>query len=94
MKVRIYKPAKSAMQSGKNNTKKWLLVPVEKENVRSLNPLIGWTSIANTQSQLKLFFASKEAAIAYAVAQKFDYEVEEPRLASIKKKSYAANFTG
>lgn len=94
MKVRIYKPTKSAMQSGKNNTKKWLLVPFEKENLRSINPLMGWTSAANTQSQLKLFFSSKEAAISYAVAQKFEYEVEEPQVSSVKKKSYAANFTG
>lgn len=94
MKVRIYKPAKSAMQSGKNNIKKWLLVPVEEENVRSVNPLMGWTSAGNTVSQLKLFFASKEAAVAYAASKKFDYEVIEPEVFLPKKKSYAANFTG
>ena len=82
------------MQSGKNNIKKWLLVPIEEENIRSLNPLMGWTSADNTQSQLKLFFASKEAAIDYAKSQKFDYEIEEPEISSVKKKSYAANFTG
>jgi hypothetical protein len=94
MKVRIYRQTKSAMQSGKNNIKKWLLVPIEEENIRSLNPLMGWTSADNTQSQLKLFFASKEAAIDYAKSQKFDYEIEEPEISSVKKKSYAANFTG
>lgn len=94
MKVRIYRPTKSAMQSGKNNMKKWLLVPIEEENLRSLNPLMGWTSVDNTQSQLRLFFATKEAAIDYAKSQKFDYEVEEPEISSVKKKSYAANFTG
>jgi len=82
------------MQSGKNNMKKWLLVPIEEENIRSVNPLMGWTSSDSTQSQLKLFFASKEAAIDYAKSQKFDYEIEEPEISSVKKKSYAANFTG
>ncbi len=82
------------MQSGKNNIKKWLLVPIEEENIRSVNPLMGWTSSDSTQSQLKLFFASKEAAIDYAKSQKFDYEIEEPEISCVKKKSYAANFTG
>jgi hypothetical protein len=94
MKVRILRPAKSAMQSGRKNTKKWWLVPVEQENTRSINPLMGWTSAANTKSQLKLSFPSKEAAIEYAKSQKFDFEVEEPEISSIKKKSYTANFTG
>ncbi len=94
MKVRIYRPTKSAMQSGKNNMKKWLLVPVEQENVRSLNPLMGWTSVGNTESQLKLSFSTKEAAIEYAKSQKFEFEVEEPEVSSVKKKSYSANFTG
>ncbi len=82
------------MQSGKNNMKKWLLVPVEEENIRSINPLMGWTSVDNTTSQMKLFFASKEAAVEYANSKKFDYEVVEPEISSLKKKSYAANFTG
>ncbi len=94
MKVRIYRPTKSAMQSGKNNMKKWLLVPVEQEKLRSVNPLMGWTSVDSTESQLKLSFTSKEAAIEYAKSKKFDYVVEEPQVSSIKKKSYAANFTG
>lgn len=94
MKVRIYKPTKSAMQSGKQNTKKWLLVPIEEKKVRSVNPLMGWTSVDNTESQLKLYFATKEEAEQYAKSQKFDYIIEEPKASSVKKKSYAANFTG
>ncbi|MDX2083421.1 MAG: ETC complex I subunit [Rickettsiales bacterium] len=93
MKVKIYQPAKSAMQSGKNNHKKWLLTPIEEENIRSVNPLTGWVSVNNTQSQLKLFFTTKEEAIDYAIGQKFDYELEEPKVSVVKKKSYAANFT-
>ena len=93
MKVKIYKPTKSAMQSGKSNTKKWLLIPVEEKNPRSLNPLTGWVSSDNTTSQLKIFFATKDAAIDYARSQKFEYEVDEPEVSLVKKKSYSANFT-
>ncbi len=93
MKVKIYKPTKSAMQSGKNNTKKWLMIHLEENNAKQLNPLMGWTSSSNTETQLKLFFPSKETAIEYAESEGFEYEVEEPALPSIKQKTYAENFT-
>ena len=93
MKVKIYKPTKSAMQSGKNNTKKWLMIYLEENNAKQLNPLVGWTSSSNTETQLKLFFPSKETAIEYAESEGFEYEVEEPALPSIKQKTYAENFT-
>ena len=76
MKVRIYKPTKSAMQSGKKNTKKWLLVPVEETNARKLNPLMGWTSSDNTSTQLKISFGSQEEAVKYAESEGFLYEVD------------------
>jgi hypothetical protein len=94
MKVKIYKPTKSAMQSGKKNTKKWLLEPIEKSGIRSVNPLMGWVSANNTLSQLRFEFSKKEDAIEFAKSQNFEYEIEEPNAASLKQKSYAANFTG
>ncbi len=93
MKVRIYKPAKSAMQSGKKNAKKWLLEPIEEQGVRSVNPLMGWVSASNTISQLRFEFSNKEEAIKFAKSKNFAYEVEEPQAATVKQKSYAANFT-
>ena len=93
MKVRIYKQSKSAMQSGKQNTKKWILKPVEEENIRSINPLMGWISADSTVSQLKFEFANKEDAIKFAEDKKFEYEVIEPKASTIKPKSYSANFT-
>jgi hypothetical protein len=94
MKFRIYKPAKSAMQSGRKNTQKWLLVPIEEENIRSVNPLMGWVSAKDTSSQIRFEFADKEEAIKFAENRNFEYEVEEPKSPTIKQKSYAANFTG
>lgn len=93
MKVKIFQPAKSAMQSGKKNTKKWLLVPLEEKNIRHLNELMGWTSADNTESQIKIEFSSKEEAIKYANSRNFEYEIFAPEFSSIKQKSYAENFT-
>ncbi|MBM5782849.1 MAG: ETC complex I subunit [Pelagibacterales bacterium] len=93
MKFKIYKPAKSAMQSGKKN-KKWILTPVEENKTRSINPLMGWTSSNDTQTQIKISFSSKEEAIAYANNKGFDYKVEEETTSQVKPKSYAQNFTG
>jgi len=94
MKVKIFRPTKSAMQSGKRNTKKWLMEPVEEKNIRSINPVTGWVSASNTSSQLGFVFESKEEAIKFAEKSGFEYEVEEPKKMLVTKKSYAANFTG
>ncbi len=93
MKVRIFKPAKSAMQSGKRNTKKWLVQVIEDKKIRSIDPLMGWVSAQNTSSQLKFKFASKEEAINFAKQKNIPYEVVEPKSSTIQKKSYAENFT-
>lgn len=92
MKVTIYKPVKSAMQSGKEKSKKWLLTPIEEENSRQINPLMGWTSSDNTSTQIKIFFESKEEAIKYAENEGFEYEVKEEKPILVKKKSYSENF--
>ena len=94
MKFIIYKPAKSAMQSGRKNTKKWLMKPIEESGVRSVNSLTGWISASNTNSQLHFEFLNKEDAIKFAESRNFSYEIFEPKSAALKKKSYAENFTG
>jgi hypothetical protein len=92
MKVKIFCPASSAMQSGRKNTKKWLVIPVEEDNSRWVNPLTGWISAGSTISELSFQFDSKHDAIKFAESQNFIYEIEEPKFASVKQKSYAANF--
>ena len=89
-KARIYKPAKTAMQSAKRNTKKWLL---EFDTLDTgVNPLMGWETSQDTMSEVKLEFTSKEQAINYAKKNNIDYYVEEPQKSKIIKKSYADNF--
>ena len=55
MVARIYKPAKTAMQSGFGNTKGWKL-DFEPEAPRRVEPLMGWTSSSDMRQQLRLQF--------------------------------------
>lgn len=93
MKILIYRQAKSAMQSGKLNCKKWLAKPIENVNSRSIDTLMNWVSSDNTKTQLQFEFSSKEDAIKFAKQNNFEYEIKEPNEMKIRPKSYAENFT-
>ena len=90
-KAKIYKPSKTAMQSGIKKFDKWIIEFItEKPGV---NPLMGWESSTDTNSELRLEFSSKELAIEYAKKNKINFELIEPKIRKIVKKSYADNFT-
>ena len=93
MTARIYRPAKTAMSSGTAKTHNWVLefAPAE---AREVDPLMGWTSSADTQSQVKLQFASKEDAVAYATEHGIEAQVQEPnrRKPNIRAGGYGENF--
>jgi hypothetical protein len=91
MKVKIYRPTKNTMQSGKANTKFWLLEPMP-ESERFIEPIMGWTASGDTPQQLRLKFPTKEKAIEFAQRAGHDYVVVEPKLAQLQRKSYAENF--
>ena len=93
MKFLIYRQTKSAMQSGKLNTKKWILEPIEPKNSRSNNNIMHWVSSDNTKNQLRFEFANKQDAIDFASKKNFDFKIIEPQESKIKPKSYAENFT-
>ncbi|GDX36301.1 MAG: hypothetical protein RL769_842 [Pseudomonadota bacterium] len=88
----IHHQSKSAMQSGKKNTKNWLMTPKEQFNHRSISSDMGWISSNNTSSQLKFTFKTKEDAIAYANKMNYQFEIIDSHSSSIKPKSYANNF--
>ena len=89
-KAKIYKPTKTAMQSGTRNTKNWLL---EFDTLNTgINPLMGWESSKDTMSEVKLEFTTREQAINYAKKNDIDYYVIEPQKRKIIKKSYSDNF--
>jgi len=91
MTARIYRPAKTAMQSGKARTKRWVL-EYEPAAAREVEPLMGWTSSGDMHQQIKLTFGSKEEAIAYAERNAIAFRVDEPKSARRESKSYADNF--
>ena len=90
--VRIYKPSKTAMQSGYANTRRWVL-EFEPGAPKITDPLMGWIGSADTRGQVRLRFGSKEEAIAFANKHGLNYRVQEPRSRRIRPKSYADNFS-
>lgn len=93
MRARIYLPAKTAMQSGAAKTTEWVL-EFAPESARSVDPLMGWTSSNDMQSQVKLRFESQEAAEAYAQSKGIEYDLAEPkkRKPVIRQGGYGENF--
>jgi ETC complex I subunit conserved region len=93
MRARIYRPAKTAMQSGTAKTHDWVL-EYAPARAREVDPLMGWTSSDDTQSQVRLRFATKEEAVAYAAANGIEADIQEPksRKPVIRPMGYGENF--
>ena len=91
MKAKIYKPSKTAMQSGRSKFKKWVLKITGKKN-QVRDTMMGWNGGSNTSSQIQLNFKTKEDAIYYAESNNLDYEVLESSVRKVISKSYADNF--
>jgi hypothetical protein len=91
MVARIYQPVKNAMQSGRANTRKWVL-EYEPEQPRYLDPVMGWTGSGDMKSQLRLKFSSRDAAVDYAKRNNIPFTVIPSHDRKIKIKSYAENF--
>jgi hypothetical protein len=93
MTAKIYCPAPRATQSAPGDGKTWML-RYEAEAPRAIEPLMGWTSSRDMKAQIKLTFASKEEAVAYAERHGIPYRIEEPKpqAASRRLVSYADNF--
>ncbi len=91
MTARIYRPAKSATQSGAARSRRWVL-EYEPEQPREIEPLMGWTSSGDMKSQIHLWFETKEEALAYAARNGIDARVAEPATVGRKTLSYSDNF--
>jgi hypothetical protein len=88
--AKIYRPARTAMQSGQAKDK-WLL-EYEPEAAPQIEPLMGWTSSVDMKAQIKLRFDTQDEAIAYARRKGIPFRLEEPKPAGRKLISYADNF--
>jgi hypothetical protein len=91
MIARIYKPAKTAMQSGLAKTREWVL-DYEPEEPPQVEPLMGWTASGDMRQQVRLRFETAEEAVAYCERHGIPYELFEPKLVERRPISYADNF--
>ncbi len=92
MRARIYQKPRNAMQSGQAGTESWML-EYETDNRARPDPLMGWIGGGSTLSQLRLTFATREDAVAYAEKRGLSYDIELPPVVHDRKaKVYADNF--
>ncbi len=91
MTAKIYQPAKTAMQSGVGGAQEWVL-DHGAAGALTVDPLMGWSGSGNTAAQVKLSFATKQEAIAYAQRMGLAFTVEEPNTRKQIRKSYSDNF--
>jgi len=91
MQVRIYKPNKSAMQSGQAKTGQWIL-EYELPTRRQPEPLMGWTASGDTCNQVRLKFGTAEQAMDFAKARGWGYTVSKAHARKVRPRNYADNF--
>ena len=91
MTARIYKPAKTAMQSGRAKTHDWML-NFDPADAQRADPLMGWAGSRDTRRQLTLKFQTQQEAETYCQKHGIAYVVAEPHSSTVKPKSYADNF--
>ena len=91
MSAKIFRPAKTAMQSGKAKTNLWML-EFDQEQPRKIDPIMGYTSSGDMKQQLKLSFETLELAEAYAQRNGIEYRVILPKEANRQVVSYTDNF--
>jgi hypothetical protein len=78
-------------QSGRANAGRWLLEFERLEPLRP-DPLTGWTGSGDTKPQVRLAFATKEDAIAYADRHGIAYHLVPATPVKLKLQAYADNF--
>jgi predicted DNA-binding transcriptional regulator YafY len=92
MIARIFRPAKTAMQSGKARAQDWVL-EFAPASARVSDPLMGWTLTDDTSAQVRLSFESRDEAVAYAQRHGLAFQVTEPKAPRRILKAYADNFS-
>lgn len=91
MRVTIYQPAKTAMQSGMKRTKQWRMV-FESDGAPFIEPLMGWVGSKDTTPQVDLYFDTEEQAREYATRKGYQFVIKKKKSHVIPPKSYADNF--
>lgn len=89
--ARIFRPARTATQSGRAGTRLWRL-SFEPRAARRVEPLMGWTASADMDQQVRLTFETREAAVEFAERNGIAYVVDDPQPRRSPPKAYADNF--
>ena len=90
-RARIYRPSKTAMQSGRAQSRRWIL-EYEPATPHRPDPLMGWATAEDTLNEVQLHFDTQDEAVAFAGRLGLDYTVIAPNVPAEKPKSYADNF--
>jgi hypothetical protein len=89
--ARIVEADRKTTQSGKAGTGRWTL-EFEREQPQRPDPLTGWNGSGDTKTQVRLSFATKEDAIAYADKLGMAFHLVPAPPVSLKIQAYADNF--
>lgn len=90
-KAMIFRPEKTAMQSGQAKSKKWVL-RFKPEKPYFVDNLMGWVGMTDMPQEVQITFPTKEAAIEYATRQAIPFDVIEPQIRAVRRRAYADNF--
>lgn len=88
--VLIYRPARSAMQSGEAETTKWQVDFDAQQKWE--NPMIGWASSDDPVQALRLRFDTAEQAESFCRKQGWDYQIAKEPVSRLEPRSYGDNF--
>ena len=72
--ARILEQERKTTQSGKANAGKWIL-EFERQQPLRPDPLTGWNGSGDTNPQVRIAFATREAAIAYCDRHELAYHI-------------------
>ena len=86
--ARISEMERKTTQSGKANAGRWLLEFERQEALRP-DPLTGWNGSGDTNPQVRLTFATKDAAIAYCRKHGLYFHVIPAPPVRLKLQAYA-----
>ncbi len=90
--VRIYQPARTAMQSGRANVRNWVL-EYQPAAAKTMDPLMGWAGSVDTLDQVRMKFQTMEEAVAFAERNGLSFETQEPKQRRIRPRNYSDNFS-
>jgi hypothetical protein len=93
MRVRLFRPAKSAAQQGRAKSHEWVIEP-ELLTRRTPDPIMGWASAGDTLAEMtgRLVFPTQDDALAFAKNKGWEIILEEPAERKIQPRNYLDNF--